>query len=252
MRRRALPSAVVLWEGASTVNRQKVVAIATGLVSPSRNRKTGPMATVWYLRQDVHPAEAIRRRADRAICGDCAFRGDHRSRICYMMPMTPSSIWTAYRAGHTRRFGTDGGSPLRSTRFPTRLGGYGDPTCVPFGAIDVSARHTGYTSLWGTCDPLWRFSLMASAKTLEEALEAQALGWRTYRTILSGERLLPNEIHCPHDPADAQSPQCKDCMLCDGSRGRGDQRASIANVVHGGSGQAAKYRQWRASLPVVG
>lgn len=246
-----LPTSAVLWEGPSAIDEGPIVAIVTGLVGPSSNSKTGPMATVWYLRRDQSPTTAIESGADSSICGDCAFRGNSRERLCYVAPMAPAAIWESYRAGKYLK----APGALSQAQWPTRLGGYGDPTCVPFGVherlLHGVRQWTGYTSMWTSCDQRWRDRLMASAKTPAEALSARSWGWRTYRVSLDDEELLPGEIFCPYKRHDPLSPQCVDCGLCNGVDD-GDKRASIVNRAHGGAQQARKYAAWRGRLAVVG
>ena len=59
----------IIYEGRSAIDRAPIVVILTGL-KPSKNSKTGAMLQTWILRADMHPLEALRTGADRAICGD--------------------------------------------------------------------------------------------------------------------------------------------------------------------------------------
>jgi hypothetical protein len=71
---------------------------------------------------------------------------------------------------------------------------------------------------------------MASVDTIEQGMEARALGWRTFRvTAPDLLDLQKGEIECV---ADSRGVQCADCGLCDGSR-PGDKRKSIAIRAHG-------------------
>ena len=49
---------VVLYDGPSLIDGAPIVAIATGLIWPSLNRKTGDMVHVWIMRADLPPVEA--------------------------------------------------------------------------------------------------------------------------------------------------------------------------------------------------
>ena len=46
---------MILWEGASRLDSVPIVVIATGIDSPSKNRKTGEMVQCWILLRDVSP-----------------------------------------------------------------------------------------------------------------------------------------------------------------------------------------------------
>lgn len=68
---------------------------------------------------------------------------------------------------------------------PLRITQIGDPAAVP---LDVWRRLVPkklwgptHTQRWRVCDQAWRDYAMASVNTLEEADEAQRMGWRTYR-----------------------------------------------------------------------
>ena len=73
-----------------------------------------------------------------------------------------------------------------------RLGTYGDPAAVPASIwsdlVAYSDGHTGYTHQWRT-SPGLRGLCMASVDSEEEAIEAWALGWRTFRVIRRNTRL---------------------------------------------------------------
>ena len=56
------------------LNRAPIVAILTGLRSPSANRKTGAMAQLWILSADESPVDASQSGADASVCGDCPLR----------------------------------------------------------------------------------------------------------------------------------------------------------------------------------
>jgi len=96
------------------------------------------------------------------------------------------------------------------------------------------AQHTAYTHAY--VKMLWlKWHAMASVESEAQALFAQALGYRTFRVIVEGEPLLPNEIPCPNQ---THKVTCAQCMLCDGrdsawERITGRIKKSIAVVVHG-------------------
>ena len=59
----------ILQVGSSPIDGRPFVVILT---MNSKNRKTGNMAQVWILREDVDPVAAVASGADETICGDCA------------------------------------------------------------------------------------------------------------------------------------------------------------------------------------
>src|SRR5678815_3837756 len=75
MRQKRISSAIV-WQGASRLTGDPIVAIVTGLgARKSKNGKTGPMAQVFILRADMAPTDAVKLAKDDAICGGCKHRG---------------------------------------------------------------------------------------------------------------------------------------------------------------------------------
>lgn len=72
--RREVPQGVVLYEGPSMLDGEPIVAIATGMQTPSTNRKTGEMVQVHILLQKEHPSVAQNSGADSSICGNCPLR----------------------------------------------------------------------------------------------------------------------------------------------------------------------------------
>lgn len=197
----------------------------------STNRKTGPMGQVWFLKLGEPPHRAVRRRRDRAVCGDCRLSG---GRGCYVLCFQgPLSIYRALRAGHYK--------PLRNHRAAARrlfagqkirLGAYGDPASVPIGllrelmAILRPAGWTGYTHSWRRA-PWLRGLCMASCETLQDAGDARAKGWRTFRIRPAGGGLQTCEIVCV---AESHKRKCIACCLCNGAR---DGVKSIVITAHG-------------------
>jgi hypothetical protein len=66
---------MILYRGPSMIDGKPIVAIATGYDNESVNQKTGAMAQVWILRDDIAPIEAAQRGEDASICGQCPHRG---------------------------------------------------------------------------------------------------------------------------------------------------------------------------------
>lgn len=59
---------------------------------------------------------------------------------------------------------------------------------------------------------------MASVESTEEAAEAQALGWRTFRTTLRpDEGPARGEFVCPASAAKGKRLTCRQCAACHGN-----------------------------------
>lgn len=238
MKPKRIDSALV-WQGLSLIDGQSpILAIATGLSGRSTNPKTGPMAQLWILRADMNPLTAVKSQADSAICGDCGLRGlDGAKRGCYVtVAHAPNNIFKTWERG---RYATlqpsEVNALLRSNRIGLRLGAYGDPAALPHGVIaslvNGLGHWTGYTHAWRNRPDLAPF-VMASADSVDDYEHARALGFRTFRTRLDSQALLPGEIACPASDEMNHRTTCDRCSLCDGSR-QLDKRKSIAIIVHG-------------------
>ena len=243
----------IVYEGPSRIDGAPIVVIVTGLgpkSERSKNDKTGEMAQVWILRADVSPTDAINTGDDESICGDCPLRGlledgANRFRACYVsVRNAPLAVWNAYQAG-SYEYLTDETWLDQSTR----LGAYGDPAAVPVPVLrDLVRRgtgHTGYTHQWR--QRKFRFLrnlVMASADSLDDKREAQAAGWRTFRSLEDGEEMDQTEIYCPSD----RGIQCADCGACDGSREQENfvpLRRSVAIYAYGSPAVMGSYGRMR-------
>lgn len=197
------PNGVILYEGPSLLDGAPIVVIAIGLNSPSTNRKTGAMIQTYILRSNVEPTAAVASGGDKSICGDCRHRGARgKGRTCYVnVGQGPLGVYRAYRRGRYPGISdTNYRSDIGDGRI-VRLGTYGDPAAVPvyvWHQLLIGAKgHTGYTHQWRTAVGL-KSLCMASCDTCAESLEAQSLGWRTFRvdmvgtgTGVTGESLCP-------------------------------------------------------------
>lgn len=232
----------ILYEGPSQLDGTEIVAIATGSRVTSKNRKTGPMLQTWMLNANVHPHEAIIRRLDTCVCGDCGFKlDDEGNRICYVKPMPLGQIYNQYRDG---RYPI---TPNYSQGLNARIGSYGDPTAVPIkvwlNLIANVPAATGYTRQWQQQQfQDFRHFCMASCFNDEESQYARALGWKAYTIRPVAQPSKP--LNLTEDPSNAQRPSlvkevdcpaaklpnqitCNSCKLCDG------QKTNVSVVVHG-------------------
>lgn len=256
----------VAWQGPGRIDGQRVVVIVTGVgknkSDRSRNPKTGEMAQVWYLLADVSPVEAINIGEDAGICGSCPLRGlleqrddgstVNRFRSCYVkVSNAPRAIWSAWQAGQIPDLPAD--YVWRDQG--TRLGAYGDPCVVPFAVNRDLVRRgngnrTGYSHQWRDrrFAPM-RSLVMASCETLADVTRAQALGWRTFRSMPDLESIdTSREILCP---ASAEAGHRRTCDTCNACYGAGSGR-SIAIVAHGSPATLGSYRRAYAGLIAEG
>jgi|VirMetMinimDraft_7_1064189.scaffolds.fasta_scaffold00786_15 hypothetical protein len=229
---------MIIYEGPSLLNGDPIVAIATGMVTPSTNRKTGPMIQTWILAQNEAPHTAVKSGNDAAVCGDCPARG----KWCYVTTFQgPRSIWESWKRGGYPLFSSDSFAGK-----PVRFGAYGDPAAVPFEVWDAigfqASMVTGYTHQWKTCDPLHKHYCMASVDTEAEALEARDRGWRTFRL---GTKSRRDEVICPASEEGGKKLTCMECGACNGtSQGR---KSHIVIEAHGA--KTKRFEEWISSQP---
>jgi hypothetical protein len=225
-------NSAIVWEGPSPIDGGPIVAVLTGLVRPSANRKTGPMLQVSILRADMDAVAASKAGADRSICGDCPLRWATGGGCYVNLGQAPLAVSRAYLRGNLPRI------PLAD--IPTlvrgkavRLGSYGDPGMLPLEvlrALTGTARMwTGYTHQWRTLAPEYADLLMASTDTVADRMAATALGWRYFGLSLdprpgSIEREAGDAIECP---ADSHGTACVDCGLCAGNARNGAKNILI-------------------------
>jgi hypothetical protein len=257
----AKSNGAVIWRGASLIDGQPIVVIATGLASGSTNRKTGEMVQTYILRADLKPTEAIKAGADVSICGTCPHRGDGtgKGRTCYVnVGQGPLAVWSAWKRGVYPDCADATESTYEQAMVDVgagrivRLGTYGDPAAVPFWVWESLTSkcigHTGYTHQWRSA-PKLKGLCMASADSVEDAREAQAAGWRTFRVAMPcDEPRIEGEAICPASAEAGKKLQCAQCLACGGADGR---RGSIVIAAHGGFSVMANVKKRIAGIPVV-
>jgi hypothetical protein len=174
-----------------------IVAIVT---SGSSNQKTGPMAQVWILRQDLPPHEAKHKGLDFSVCGHCAMH-----QACYVLTFHgPRSVWESYHAGLYNPV-----EPADFARAAIRWGAYGDPALLPSELVRSCNEHargwTGYTHQHTHAWASW-------CPKQEARLRAQ--GWGTYRVGLADGTDAGDAAVCPYE---STGTTCIECKACDGS-----------------------------------
>lgn len=237
----------IIWQGMSPIDGMPVVAILTGINSPSNNSKTGDMPQVWILRSDIHPVAALRSGDDVSICGDCPHRPKQRGdkalnkseRTCYVNPMSFSGVY--------RKFAADGypmhadlnklAHDLEAAGKHVRLGAYGDPACIPLDILEAAFTRvptTGYTHRWRVCPTEYAAWTMASCESLQDIAAARSLGYRVFyaaadpeRQDLSGKRLAT----CPAAKESGKATTCRKCMACGGTRIQPHTNMSYTSLI---------------------
>ena len=234
---------VILYQGASMIDGKPIVVIATGLNDASTNRKTGGMIQTHILRADVSPVDAVKTGADASICGDCKHRGngDGKGRTCYVnYGQAQQSVYRGYLRGIYPV--ASAADYKRMSGRLIRFGSYGDPAAAPVQIWRelkaIAAGTTGYTHQWRSNPAGFAELVMASADTPAEALDAHALGFRTFRVAMpSDPAKLAGESRCPASAEAGKKLQCDTCLACHGlkrANGR-TTRGSIVIQAHGGS-----------------
>jgi hypothetical protein len=227
---------LVIYRGPSRYNSQPVRAV---LVLKSKNSKTGDMAQLFVVPDNVAPHAAQATGDDASVCGECPLRPTLGGGCYVTTCQGPLSTWKATRyqptAGAAEVAGALAGRSLR-------LGAYGDVAALPAWIAEwlyraAGGRVTGYThghrvlGLAGV--EHLRNKCMLSVESAEAAEAAHDQGWRTFRARPSGAPLSGSEIECP---SDSRGTKCEDCLLC---RGTTVRARSIAIQVHGTAARRA-------------
>lgn len=240
------PKGYIIDRGLSPIDGQPYVAILT---LESSNRKTGNMAQVWILCEDINPVEAVQTGKDATICGDCPHRKQaDGSRSCYVnVGQGPNSIWKAYKRGAYKELGYVGSADIPSNgsfyakienilhKRRIRWGAYGDPSVINPQVVNLfnsyAQGHTGYTHQWRKefAQP-FKGIFQASCDGFNDYLDATAHGWKTF-TVVHKNASINYAKQCPATVENSQA-QCITCKLCDGAK---------SNVFVHAHGTGAKY-----------
>jgi len=230
---------VILYEGPSALDGAPVVVIANRITTASSNSKTGAMVQTFIVRSDVDPLSALKTGQDAAVCGDCK----HRPALdgaCYVnVGRSVASVYGAFTRGRYARPGVDYDPHILPALFAglvVRLGTYGDPPAAPFqiwrAATLNAAAVNGYTHQWKQKRfAAFRLLCMASADSVDEAREAQAVGWRTFRVKTADAPRVKGEVTCAASEEAGKRTTCEDCRACGGTSAKA--RAPIVINAHG-------------------
>lgn len=215
--------AIKIFEGLSTFNRRPIAAY---LSFGSANIKTGMADTLWVMSDNANPVTAAKNGEDEAVCGDCRHRRLNEG-TCYVLPyQAPLSVWKNASNKPVTRL-----KDIFPTTPTLRLGGYGDPSVLPFSLVNALSSmykvSLGYTHLWKRCNPEYKTLLLASVDSEAERLEAKAMGWRTFRVRKTSGSVETDEIVCINEQDNLV--QCNRCRLCSGNKPLKD----IVVTIHG-------------------
>jgi len=212
----------------SQFDKAECIAVMSGLGRPSKNRKTGSIPQVWFLRWDTDPTVAVSTGLDYSVCGNCKQRWS-RGGGCYVVPfMGPRQIWSG---AHNSKY-----QPWHDLEGLTiRIGAYGDPASVPANLwnryiLPLQKKNImlSYTHSWSSALHL-RKSSQASIGSERDMRLAHLLGWKTTRIIPDTSSVRNNEILCK---AQEQGKTCEQCMLCQGKH-------NICFISHGTKAERA-------------
>ena len=216
-----------IYNGPSQLNGNAIKSVITGTKTKSANVKTGDMAQMWIMVAEERPTDAAKTGADSAVCGECP----HRPLLAKINGVAPCYVNLGQAPNGVYK--SEYPDAMPTIKKPLRLGAYGEPTALPFelvrDAVNNADGHTGYTHQWRTCDPRFKTLLMASVDSIEEQIEAQAQGWRTFRVRKETDALMDGEIQCPASKWGGFKTNCAKCGLCAGTS---RDAKSVSEVEH--------------------
>lgn len=244
------PQGIVLYKGPSKLDGKNIIVIATGLKDKTDNPKLGDMIPIWIMRRDIPPTLAARIGEDYSICGDCKHR-DLNS--CYVnLHHGPLNVYNAFHRDRYLDLSDNTPQAIEYLKGKSlRFGAYGDPACISTNLWSelaaIANTQTSYTHAWKTCDPGLKRYCMASCDTAKEKIEAQALGWRTFRIRLENEELFNDEIMCPASNEAGKLTTCSKCGLCKGNC----FLKSVAIMPHGGGVNAWRVKNFKIGIKKI-
>lgn len=233
------------------IDGKPIMLIATGLNKSSRNGKTGNLIQTWILRSDIDPISAANQGEDSSICGSCIHRGKvingkNVGRTCYVtLFQAPLNIYKSFHRGIYSAVTLSEGQKLLAGRM-VRAGAYGDPAAIPIAVwqalLALVTALTGYSHQWRTASPQFANYLMASCDTVQDSIDAQALGYRTFRVTALDSRQdkQAREVICPASKEAGHKTSCAACLACGGLRAKA--KANIVIQVHGMASKINTYK----------
>lgn len=227
------PSGYIFYRGPSLIDGAPIVGVA--ITKKSSNSKTGNMVQTYILLDNGQsPVENAKALLDVSICGDCKHRRGTGG-ACYVnLGQGPRAVADGVLRG-IYPHSLDQASQACTGRI-VRLGAYGDPAAIPAeywqALLANAAGNTGYSHQWHRgINPGVMQWCMASADSENEALQAQAMGYRTFRVKTKAQVNFKNEFTCPASEEGGKRKLCFECKACDG--GINTRKANPVIIVHG-------------------
>lgn len=224
----------IIYKGKSPINGTPIIAVISGLRTKSTNDKSGAMAQIDIMLENMHPWDAIKTGADEAICGYCPLRlqADGK-RKCYVNVIFAQGGKYKTLSKIPYISPEHLGLILSERSIGVRFGSYGDPATLPYELINTirnacpSVTSTSYTHQW----PEEWFDVrhfqysMASVdhkNTVENLRSMYGRNVRYYRLTNNPNDLAKDEILCPSDTNKRGSNgkrlvTCATCGLCSGN-----------------------------------
>jgi len=251
-----------LWRGPSEYTGEEVAVQAQCVYRPGETPKLGDMVPLAVWATAAPPAAP---EVQETSCGGCALLA-HKG--CYVVKMRYRASWERIQA--TVRDLVDFATEPRVRRKPHRFTSDGDAAAVPLSfwrRYFKVVRPRGWTAyihgwkervtasgqLMKACDPGMAAFAMASCDTRAERAEAKALGFRTARVGVTGEKPDEGEIVCPAILTNNRIQCAPDCLMCCGNGEWGrvpgiyfrklpvPKWPDILFPVHGGAGNEKKF-----------
>lgn len=205
----------------------------------SGNRKTGQSIQVYMLPHEMIENGGYHKDLDERVCFYCRYS---KNGGCYVLKGFPRHGLNAKlkRLKRTQEYKKPNSSSeiLAKAREYTyiRFGAYGEPVLLPVQLIkDLTKgrRWTGYTHQWKLPENSpYKDFFMASVHSMEEAMQAESMGWRWYLILEKGQS-LPKEfeirgnaityqdriiaVNCPASKESGERTTCNRCGLCNGA-----------------------------------
>lgn len=194
----------------------------------SKNEKTGDCVQVSFIPVDMFMDNKIDYEKSETVCpSTCIF---YQLKSCYVN--LAYSVGAIVKAVRNNRY-TQGLDYTKMRGRIIRIGAYGDCSSLPYEYVEkitkIASGFMNYTHGYKNCDQRFKNIAMASCETIDDALDAQSKGWRTFRVIMPNEPLLENETLCPNSKN--ANITCNMCLKCNGANGKSKQ--NIVVVRHG-------------------